>query len=236
MNYCDAQNRPRNFEMAPRFLFILSVHANLVRAALVTRDLRIASSAHKTFQISKGAFDPAQVWFQAKRVTAACFDIGRTLPREIITSAVVSDDDAWVMWQDNGGQVEAAGFLCDNARAPMAVQLPIERFLEYAARAPIYGGTLRAWLLWNLSGEYVIRARELEAWRAGAAGCSIGLTEPRVQVKDSEEDLKIRARGPFAADLAIGGVYAAGELFEPGQEEFSPDQVILRAAARISPS
>ncbi len=82
----------------------------------------------------------------------------------------------------------------------------------------------------------MIRARELEAWRAGAAGCSIGLTEPRVQVKDSEEDLKIRARGPFAADLAIGGVYAAGELFEPGQEEFSPDQVILRAAARISPS
>lgn len=209
----------------PRFLFILSVHANLVRAALVTRELRIASSAHKTFQIPAGAFDPAEVWFQVKRVTAACFDIGRTLPRELIAAALVSDDDAWVVWQENAGAVQSLGLMRNDARVSAA---------RFDLNAPICGGTLRAWILWNLSGAYVIPARELEMWRARADKCRIALSEPRACEKDAGECFgKIRARGPFAAELPVMAVLSEKDLGALGRIEVVRDDAILRAAARV---
>ncbi|MBI4672962.1 MAG: hypothetical protein HY741_15005 [Chloroflexi bacterium] len=232
----------------PRFLLVLAIQANLVRAALVTRDLRIVSSAHQTFRLADGSFDPAEVWYKLKRVTAACFDIGRTLPREIITGALLSDDDAWVVWQANAGEVQAVGILRDDARSP-ATAFDVGIGL-------VRGGTMRTWLLWNLSGAYCVPARELEEWHTRAAQCSIGLTPPRVcpDAAQSEGTAlahspvtrhlspvtplecfgKIRARGPFAAELPIANVFAERDLVEPGQNEISPDQAILRAAARVS--
>ncbi|OQY82900.1 MAG: hypothetical protein B6D41_17695 [Chloroflexi bacterium UTCFX4] len=208
-----------------RFLLVLSAQSNLVRAALVTRDAQVASSAHKTFQCAHGAFDPAEVWFQTKRVTAACFDIGRTQPRELAACVLVSDDDAWCVWQDNAGVVDAAGFLDGDAWAVPA------RFRERAA--PVMAGTLRAWLLWNLADAYILTASDFLKWDARAAARARMLTAPRVRdARDTSDFGALRARSPFAATLALRAVFATAELRAADETEISADDLARRAAAR----
>lgn len=211
---------------SPRFFLVLAVHENLLRAALVTRDLKIASSAKQTFVVNDGAFDPAEVWYKMKKVVAACFDIGRTQPRELLACALVSDDIAWCVWQDNAGVVDAAGFFDADALA-----VP-PRFREHAA--PLLGGTARAWLLWNLSGAYVLNAGELPAWRARAARCDAILTEPHLCAEGNERCYgMIRARSPFAETLPVVALYAAADLMTTGQGDAGADDLIVRAAARV---
>lgn len=206
-----------------RFLLVLSAQAKLVRAALVTRDAQVASSAHKTFQCAHGAFDPAEVWFQTKRVTAACFDIGRTQPRELAACVLVSDDDAWCVWQDNAGVVDAAGFLDGDAWTVPA------RF--QARAAPVMAGTLRAWLLWNLAESYVLTASDFLKWQARAAARARELTAPRA-ARDASDFGALRARSPFAETLALRAVFATAELRAANETEISADDLARRAAAR----
>ncbi len=205
----------------PRFLLLLAVQANLVRAALATRDLKIASSAKQTFAADDGVCDPAEIWYKMKKTIAACLDIGRTQPRELWACAIVSDDQTWCVWQVRAGAVDAVGYVGAAAKPP-------PRFDERAA--PVYGGSARAWLLWNLSGAYVARAAELDAWRARAAACGAVLTEPRICAAEDENCVGvIRARSPFAETLPIVVVCAADELMDAAEN--SPD-LLTRAAAR----
>lgn len=209
----------------PRFLLLLTAHENLLRAALVTRDMKIASAAKQTFTIHDDAFDPAEVWYKMKKVIAACFDIGRTQPRELLAGALVSDDRAWCVWQDNAGDVDTVGFFDADAFAVPA------RFGERAA--PCMAGTLRAWLLWNLSGAYVLPGAELSAWRARAASSDFVLTEPRA-CDNAEENCygTIRARSPFAEPLPMAALFSERELVADGQGDAAPDDLLTRAAAR----
>jgi hypothetical protein len=212
----------------PRFLLVLAAQENLLRAALVLRNLKIAASAQQTFRVADAAFDPAEVWYKMKQVIAACLDIGRTLPRELITCALVGDDSAWVMWQDRAGEVDSVGYLADatDASAQRAFGAPT-RFREYGA--PVLGGTCRAWLLWNLSGAYVLRADELARWNARAARCDIALAPPRVcDAPNAKCFGRIRARSPFAEELSIADVFAESEL-----RAVDVDGVIQHAAARV---
>lgn len=209
----------------PRFLLVLTAHENLLRAALVTRDLKIASAAQQTFGVNDGAFDPAEVWYKMKKVIAACFDIGRTQPRELLACALVSDERAWCVWQDNAGVVDAAGFLDADAFAVSA------HFGERAA--PRMAGTLRAWLLWNLSGAYVLPAAEFAAWRARAAACDAVLREPRACEETGADCFGvIRARSPFAEPLTMAALFSETDLMADGQGNTAPDELLTRAAAR----
>lgn len=218
----------------PRFLLVLAVQENLLRASLVTRDLKIASSAKQSFHVDENAgavrqFDPAQVWYKMKKVIAACFDIGRTQPRELLACALVDDGRAWCVWQANAGDVNSVGYGSDaNVPLPNTFAIPAG-FREHDA--PVLGGTAGAWLLWNLSGAYVLPGAELPAWRTRAGGCELPVSEPR-PCDDSAAACfgMIRARSPFAETLPIVSVFSGMELV--GQGDVSPDETIRRAAAR----
>lgn len=217
--------------LSPRFLFILSMHENLLRAALVTRDLRIVASAQQKFRVTDHAFDPAEVWYKMKRVVAACFDIGRTLPREIISCALVGDDSAWVVWQDRAGDVDSLGYFFDATVLPPDARIRVSRFR--AQDAPLYGGTGRAWLLWNLSGAYVLPATELPQWNARVAQFGAEIVAPRVcDASDPEGFGAIRARSPFSDPLPIARVFAGRELLYES-ETIAPDEMLQRAAEKI---
>ena len=125
----------------PRFLLILSVHSNLLRAALVTRDLKIVSSAQQTFNIADDEFDPAEVWYKTKKVIAACLDIGRTPARDIAGIAFVTPEMERVEWEIENQEIVARGKM---AEKPPSVQ-------RQASNAMFSGG-MSAWLLWNLTG------------------------------------------------------------------------------------
>ena len=209
----------------PRFLLLLAVHENVLRAALMTRDLKIASAAKQTFTMRDGAFDPAEVWYKMKKVIAACFDIGRTQPRELLAGALVSDERAWCVWQDKAGDVDAAGFFDADACAVPA------RFREY--NTAVMAGTLRAWLLWNLSGAYVLPGAAMPAWRARAAACNAALRAPRTCEEIGADCFGvIRARSPFAEALPIAAMFSENELAADGQGDAAPDEGLIRAAAR----
>ena len=128
----------------PRFLLVLSIHSNLVRAALVTRELRIASSAQQTFQLAKDEFDPAEVWYKTKKVIAACLDIGRTQTREMAGIAVVTNEAEYVEWNVENQEIIARGKIMtgDFSASPLS--------------SDSWRGTLSMWLLWNLTGELEI--------------------------------------------------------------------------------
>ncbi len=141
MNCYAERNHPPSLKMTvPRFLLILSVHSNLVRAALVTRELRIASFAQQTFQIQENEFDPAEVWYKTKKVIAACLDIGRTQTREISGIAIVTKEAERVEWKIENQEIIARGKIVndDSGSSPLS---PDTRH-----------GTLAMWLLWNLTG------------------------------------------------------------------------------------
>src|SRR4051812_40009032 len=124
----------------PRFLLILSVNSNLLRAALVTRESQVVASAQQTFQLNQFDFDPGEVWYKTKKVIAACLDIGRTLSREIAGVVIVSQPDDMVHWRAKGDQVEAYGGVG---------QLPRS---DLASHSSAQQGTIGTWLLWNLGG------------------------------------------------------------------------------------
>jgi hypothetical protein len=217
---------------SPRFLLVLAAHENLLRAALVTRDLRIASSAKQSFGVNDGAFDPAEVWYKMKKVIAACFDIGRTQPRELLAGALVGDERAWCVWQDNAGDVDSVGYFFDGTQTTKGARAVPPRFREHDA--PVLAGTLRAWLLWNLSGAYVLPAAEFSAWRARAARCKVVLREPRA-CDDADTNCfgTLRARSPFAEPLPIAAMFSEAELIPGGQGDASSDDLVARAAAAV---
>lgn len=214
----------------PRFLLLLVVEANLVRAALATRDLIIASSAKQTFTVNADACDPAEIWYKMKKVIAACFDIGRTQPRELAACAIVGDDKTWCVWQDRAGDVDAVGYVGADASLRRNALALLPRFREHAA--PLYGGSARAWLLWNLSGAYVVSAAEWTAWRARAAECDAPLTEPRICAAEDENCLGvIRARSPFAEPLPVAASFSFAAL--QVDDAAPPEEIMARAAARV---
>lgn len=131
---------------APRFLLILSIHSNLIRAGLVTRELRIASSAQQSFQLNASEFDPAEVWYKTKKVIAACLDIGRTLSREIAGVVIVSSEANTVSWQEQGSEVIARGLILPETSVTERAEMP--------ASTEKFSSTLSGWLLWNLTGAY----------------------------------------------------------------------------------
>jgi hypothetical protein len=125
---------------SPRFLLILSVHSSTLRASLVTRELRIVSSAHQSFQVTANTFDPLEVWYKTKKVIAACFDIGRTLSREIAGIVLLTSGGEHVSWSQTDAQTIAGGTFSPAPANTMD------------AGAQTHSGTLADWLLWNLSG------------------------------------------------------------------------------------
>jgi hypothetical protein len=115
-----------------------------VRASLVTRDLRVASSARQSFALDEAEFDPAEVWYKSKKVIAACLDTGRTLAREISGVVVVTGRAERVEWYTDENEVVARGRVQRDPSPDDAA----------GASAPKYHGTLAAWLVWNLTGVY----------------------------------------------------------------------------------
>lgn len=132
----------------PRFLLVLAVHENLLRAALVTRDLRMASSAHQSFEIRGDELDPAEVWYKTKKIFAACLDIGRTQTREIAGIALVTSETEMVTWRENGNEIIAQGERLPSTKAGARNE---SQFVETNQCT----GTLGTWLVWNLTGVYV---------------------------------------------------------------------------------
>lgn len=159
----------------PRFILVLSAQANLLRASLVTRELKSVASARQTFQLNPlqdgtQEFDPAQVWYLMKKVIAACFDIGRTLSREIGGVAIVGDTNAQVFWSQATNEIVSVGrMLHPTSSAHPQTLAGAEQFTN--------SGTIASWLLWNLTGGV-------------ATGQDDGFGHTR-------------ARAPFDAELAI---------------------------------
>ncbi len=125
----------------PRFLLVLSAQSNLLRAALVTRDFKIVSSAQQTFHIADNEFDPLELWYKTKQVVAACLDIGRTQMREIAGVAIVAPENYSVIWSEQAREIAARGVVSE-----------IQVVSTHAAES--YSGTLGAWLVWNLTGVF----------------------------------------------------------------------------------
>lgn len=129
---------------SPRFLLILAIHSNLLRAALVTREGRIVSSARQTFQVTNADFDPLEVWYKTKKVIAACLDIGRTQTREIAAIAVVTQEAERVEWKIENREISARGKIVNGDSGPSLLS------------PDSWHGTLSMWLLWNLTGDLEI--------------------------------------------------------------------------------
>lgn len=147
---------------APRFLLLLSVHSNLLRAALVTRELRIVAAAQQTFSTRETEFDPLEVWYKMKKVIAACLDIGRTLSREIAGLALVTDAAETVQWYESENEIVARGNFSREV-------VQSDALFEKGNAAQIFSGTLADWLVWNLTGElYTARANEFAKTRVRA--------------------------------------------------------------------
>lgn len=119
----------------------------MLRAALVTRELRIISSAQQTFEIRAREFDPLEAWYKMKKVIAACLDIGRTQSREIAGVAIVSQDDQAIQWSCAENEITARGILS-------------EGLIENSRAGETYFGNMRAWLLWNLTGVFLKASTE----------------------------------------------------------------------------
>src|SRR5215212_10063806 len=92
-----------------RFLLVIAIRRNVIRAAMVTRELRVVASAQQGFALTDGAFDPAEVWYKTKKVISACFDIGRTVSREVAGVVVVTAGGEVVTWTVQGNEVAAYG-------------------------------------------------------------------------------------------------------------------------------
>lgn len=136
----------------PRFLLVLSAQSNLLRASLVTRELKNVAFARQTFQVTPlengmQEFDPAEAWYKMKKVIAACLDIGRTLSREIAGVAIVGESNARVIWCRQADEVVSKGTI-----EPVNSGLPQPDAVAVLNGNPALSGTLAAWLLWNLMG------------------------------------------------------------------------------------
>lgn len=166
---------------SPRFVLVLAARGNVLRAALVTREPKIAASAHQRFAVTAdGAFDPLEAWYQLKQVIAACLDIGRTLPREMAGLAVVGDRRCVVAWTERSGEKIAYGRVFDappdeGTRAATGAELSA-RFEEGAGK--VMTDSLEDWFLWNLTG-----------------------TVPPADLSLTPE--RARAQWPFEAELAV---------------------------------
>lgn len=182
----------------PRFVLVLSVSSNLIRAALVTRDLKIVAAAQQTFSTSEGTFDPAEVWYKTKKVVAACLDIGRTLSREIVGLAIVSDEAQKVEWHEQDGEVVAVGSVPENR----------VRILEQTSSGKMtsYSGTAGDWLLWNLTGAY--SSAEFGKTRARAP---FDAELPVLAVLSEKDALKVMPDGEAPdKDRAVRGAAQSG--------------------------
>lgn len=191
---------------SPRFILILSAHSNLLRAALVTRDLSIVASTQQTFQITETdnagyTIDPAEVWYKTKRVIAVCLDIGRTSSHELAGLVLVTAQAESIMWHEIKNQVVARGLLSQSGSSPSML---LEEFGSNSHQS--YSGTIATWLLWNLTGEYL------------PAG--------------SSDFGKTRARSPFEAELPILAVLRESDARELASALNcpEPDRPLLGAA------
>lgn len=179
---------------SPRFLLVLSTESNLLRAALVTRELKNVAFARETFQLGEAydggqEFDPAEVWYKLKKVTAACLDIGRTLSREIAGVAIVGPSHARVVWSRQGDEVISRGFIgAENAGRDDSI-------------VPEFSGTLAYWLWWNLTGG-------VSTWQEN----EFGKTRAR---SPFDAELPILAVWDVSAGMAVSGDGQGGAQNDP---------------------
>lgn len=192
--------------LPPRFVLVITAESNLLRAALVTRELKSVASARQPFQVvtpenGTQEFDPAEVWYKMKKVIAACLDIGRTLSREIAGVAIVGETNARVVWSQQVDEVVSSGTIEPTIGAVAQTMSGM-----FAEQGDTFSGTLATWLLWNLTG--------------GAAG------------RENQEFGKTRARAPFDAELPIVTVLEIepGDPLPDGGQGVTNDDPILEAA------
>lgn len=194
------------FMFPPRFLLVLSVQPNLLRALLITRQLKTVAFARQTFQGSEPengiqTFDPAEIWYKMKKVIAACLDIGRTLSREIAGIVIVDEAISRIVWHQEGDEIVSRGYLSPSP----VVALPdaSERTSELESDV---SGTLATWLLWNLTGQF----------EPGASG----------------EFPHTRARAPLDAELpVIAAVDYHGTEISSGAKTGDVEDAVLFQAA-----
>jgi glycerol kinase len=161
----------------PRFVLVLSAESNLLRASLVTRELKSVASARQSFQVTPiengtQEFDPAEVWYLAKKVIAACLDIGRTLSREVAGVAIVCQANTFVSWSQQADEVVSSGRIGQRNDAHIKTRSDLISEQDGAL-----SGTLATWLWWYLTGAAV--------------------------AQDENGFSKTRARAPFDAELPI---------------------------------
>lgn len=184
-----------------RYILVIQSSDALVRAGLVTRELRIVASAHQNYQVSRlptGAreFDPLEVWYKTKQVIAACLDIGRTLPREILSVALVGQGDEAIVWFEQDREIVARGVQFESRKD---FSPAVRGLLPETCDAPIYFGAMNTWLLWNLTGEYVT-AQEIGDWRVE----NLGVVMPQVlSASNFPFKPKTRVRAPLGAPLDV---------------------------------
>lgn len=186
----------------PRFLLLLSAHSNLLRAALITRELHIVASAQQTFQITNAEFDPAEVWYKTKKVIAACLDIGRILSREIAALAIVTQEQEAIVWHERENEIIARGQILSDAASFAHAADELARGIETLA----YVGNIGTYLVWNLTGEYV--------------------------TTHAQEFGKTRVRAPFDAAIPIVAVLSENEAraFAHGADVSETDRALMGAA------
>lgn len=203
-----------------------------MRCALTLRDGRIIASAHQAFEtrkIEQGwiTFDPAEVWYKAKHVIAACLDIGHVQAHELVALALVTRGDQLVAWSITDDDTNSVGVAFNDAdtnlvQVPLLFDWLIEHFANTQATTPpnqVLSGTLDTWLVWNLSGKYV--ASRSTAQCTGLMNMSTGqwdatlLTRyhipphflpPLCDMQDTECFGRARARGSLADELPIAAV------------------------------
>ncbi len=201
----------------PRFVLVLSVRPNQIRVALVLQTGRVASSAKQAYEIldsSNGVriFEPTEVWYKIKQVTAACIDIARTQPREIAAVALVHAALESIVWMEQTGETFSQGILSgNNPPAPEELQELISAFLKTkeVSETPnptLYLGGMDAWLVWNLTGEFVttepIRSAAIQSPENRAS-----IKTPRPCASNETNCFgKTHIRGPFAAEFPVAAV------------------------------
>ncbi|HZQ10864.1 MAG TPA: hypothetical protein VFD70_30085 [Anaerolineae bacterium] len=215
----------------PRFLLVIESTNTFLRAALVTRELKIVASARQSFQVIESssvqrAFDPLEVWYKTKQVIAACSDIGRTLPREIIALALVGQGNEAIAWFEQNGETHARGIFLESQVSPEIFRKFLSEFRqrEQAEHLPLYLGSMSEWVLWNLTGAYV----EIRGWRLEE---ELNVVMPRrVNSTDVQAFGKSRARAPLNAELPVAVVLDEKEALERGKGHSQADAMVLGTA------
>ncbi len=214
----------------PRFLLVIQSTNILLRAALVTAELRIVASAQQTFQSLESSgqreFDPLEVWYKTKQIIAACLDIGRILPREIIAIALVGQGNEGLAWFERNDETHARGVFLETHASPEIVRKFLSDFRqrEQAEQIPLYVGNMSEWLLWNLTGAYVEseNSRLRKEWNI--------VPPRRVNSTDAQSFGKTRVRAPLNGELPVVAVLNAGEVLEHGKGNSEEDAAAIGAA------